>query len=124
MQHKEYCQKYCKNFVWRQMIIRLIMVIIYANMKPLRNTPEINIFYFIYISIKIQSIQDHTDTEQAPRATMMPVLDFPSCPRLPSLLLALLLKLTGEWDLPLPGYRFLPICFPRISLRRDFLGPS
>ena len=55
MQHKEYCQKYCKNFVWRQMIIRLIMVIIYANMKPLRNTPEINIFYFIYISIKIQS---------------------------------------------------------------------
>ncbi|DAA23262.1 signal-regulatory protein delta [Bos indicus] len=26
---------------------------------------------------------------------MMPVLDFPSCPRLPSLLLALLLKLTG-----------------------------
>lgn len=61
-------------------------------------------------------LQDQTQTEKTPRATTMPIPVSSSCPHLPSLLLALLLKLTGEWDLPQSVYCFLPLCFPEFLL--------
>ncbi|XP_061065812.1 signal-regulatory protein beta-2-like [Eubalaena glacialis] len=42
-------------------------------------------------------LQDHILTEQAPRANTMSVFVSSSCPRLPSLLLALMLKLTDDF---------------------------